>query len=155
MKKRWFLTLLAAIGISACSTAAKYDMMATLGSWSVPENELTLEQRTTYFNEREEEDILKDARVIETGFNDIKIIEMHGTPYEMGFQNGRLNKDDIQDNIYHVVGLVKQYAGLYDVDVSAMDEVYDQMEPFIPLEDKLEMRGLAHGAEICLRVVHW
>ena len=57
----------------------RYDMMGTIGSWSVPENELTLEQRTVFFNHRSVEAVLKRARIIETknpAYNHIKVIVM-------------------------------------------------------------------------------
>jgi hypothetical protein len=136
----------------------RYDMMGTIGSWSVPENELTLEQRTVYFNNRSVEDVLAKAAVIESEdplYNNIKVIVMQGTPYEMGFQNGYLNKDDIRENIDHIIGIVTAYGKSKGVHEDAMDEVYDLIAPYIPIEDKEEMRGLAHGSEIPLRVIHW
>jgi len=151
--------LLAVFLFAGCSSLSnRYDLMGTIGGWSVPENELTLEQRTVFFNDRSVDDILKKAEIIESGdplYNNIKVIVMSGTPYEMGFQNGRLNKDDIQTNVYHIIGIVKSYAKLKGVSEDVMDEVYDLIAPYIPIEDKLEMRGLAHGAGIPLRVIHW
>jgi len=157
--KKLYVFILSAILLAGCSNFPnRYDMMGTIGSWSVPENELTLEQRTVFFNHRSAEDILSRAKIIETkdpAYNHIKVIVMKGTPYEMGFQNGRLNKDDIRENVEHIIGIVKAYANAKGVHEDAMDEVYDLIAPFIPVEDKQEMRGLAHGAGIPLRVIHW
>ncbi len=151
--------LFAVIVFVGCSNLPnRYDVMGKIGSWSVPENELTLEQRTVFFNHRSVEDVLAKAQIIETkdpAYNHIKVIVMKGTPYEMGFQNGRLNKDDIQKNVYHIIGIVKAYANSKGVHEDAMDEVYELIAPFIPIEDKEEMRGLAHGSGIPLRVIHW
>ncbi len=154
-----YIYLLFVFACAGCSNFPnRYDVMGKIGSWSVPENELTLAQRTVFFNHRSVEDVLARAQIIETkdpAFNHIKVILMRGTPYEMGFQNGRLNKDDIRKNVYHIIGIVKAYANSKGVHEDAMDEVYDLIEPFIPIEDKQEMRGLAHGAGIPLRVIHW
>jgi hypothetical protein len=151
--------LLAVFVLTGCSNFPnRYDIMGRIGSWSVPENELTLEQRTVFFNHRSVEEVLAKAQIIETkdpAYNHIKVIVMQGTPYEMGFQNGRLNKEDIHKNVYHIIGIVKAYANSKGVHEDAMDEVYDLIAPFIPIEDKEEMRGLAHGAEIPLRIIHW
>jgi len=154
-----YIFLLAALVLTGCSSFPnRYDMMGTIGSWSVPENELTLEQRTVFFNNRSVDEVLAPARIIETkdpAYNHIKVIVMKGTPYEMGFQNGWLNKEDIRENVYHIIGIVKAYANSKNVHEDAMDEVYDRIEPYIPIEDKAEMRGLAHGSGIPLRVIHW
>ena len=151
--------MLAMVIFAGCSSLPnKYDIMGTIGGWGVPENELTLAQRTTFFNNRSVDDVLSRAEIIESGdpvYNNIKVIVMSGTPYEMGFQNGRLNKDDIRANVYHIIGIVKSYAKSKGVSEDVMDEVYDLMAPYIPIEDKEEMRGLAHGAGIPLRVIHW
>lgn len=154
-----FIILVTGLFFAGCSNFPnRYDVMGTIGSWSVPDNELTLEQRTVYFNHRSVEEVLAKASIIESGdplYNNIKVIVMKGTPYEMGFQNGRLNKDDIQKNVNHIIGIIKAYADAKGVHIDAMDEVYDLIAPFIPIEDKEEMRGLAHGSEIPLRVIHW
>lgn len=161
MKKYWIkaFILIGALAIVGCgSFPNRYDLMGTIGGWSVPENELTLEQRTVFFNNRSVDEVLARAEIIESKgrqYNNIKVISMKGTPYEMGFQNGRLNKKDIQANVYHIIGIVKAYANSKGVHEDVMDEVYDLMAPFIPIEDKEEMRGLAHGSEIPLRVIHW
>lgn len=158
-RSKMYILLLAALVFIGCSNLPnRSDIIGRIGSWSVPENELTLEQRTVFFNHRSVEDVLAKAQIIETKdpvYNHIKVIVMKGTPYEMGFQNGRLNKDDICKNVYHIIGIVKAYANSKGVHEDAMDEVYELIAPFIPIEDKMEMRGLAHGAEIPLRVIHW
>jgi len=153
------LFILAIFLFAGCSSFPnRYDMMGTIGSWSVPDNELTLEQRTVFFNHRSVDEVIARAQIIETKdpvYNNIKVIVMKGTPYEMGFQNGRLNKDDIQKNVYHIIGIIKAYANSKGVHEDAMDEVYDLIAPYIPIEDKEEMRGLAHGSDIPLRIIHW
>ena len=120
----------------------------------VPENHLALDQRSMIINSPADMDrILAKARMIEIddpAVNHIKILHLKGTPYEMGFQHGRLNYDDVRTNVTHIVSLARKYAA-----EDIMDEVYDLMAPYIPIEEKEEMRGLAHGADLPLRVIHW
>ena len=120
----------------------------------VPDNNLPLDQRSMVIDSPADTDrILAKARMVETddpAVNHIKILYLNGTPYEMGFQHGRLNREDVRANVKHIVGLAKRYAH-----EDIMDEVYDLMAPYIPLEEKAEMRGLAHGAGLPLRVIHW
>jgi hypothetical protein len=121
---------------------------------SVPQNDLPLYQRSVVIENKETEDgILSKASLEETAdpnVNNIKILYLTGTPYEMGFQHGRLLREDVQANVHRVIGLAKTFAT-----EDMMDETYDLMSPYIPIEEKEEMRGLAHGADIPLKVIHW
>ncbi|MCP4110275.1 MAG: hypothetical protein GY749_32930 [Desulfobacteraceae bacterium] len=120
----------------------------------VPKNHLSLDQRSMVIPEKATEtEVLSKARVEaidDPDVNNIKILHLKGTPYEMGFQHGRLIQEDIKKIVNRVAGIAKILAS-----EDMMDEVYDLMEPYIPLEEKEEMRGLAHGADIPLRVIHW
>lgn len=127
--------------------------MMTGCTW-VPRNHLPLYQRSVIIeNEAMAEQVLSKARLEESNdpeVNNIKILHLSGTPYEMGFQHGRLIRDDVKANVHNIIGLAQRFAS-----EDVMDEVYDLMAPYIPLEDQEEMRGLAHGAGIPLRVIHW
>ena len=128
--------------------------MAFSGCGWVPRNHLDLYQRSVVVeNEDDVSAIMADAELVETDdpdVNRLKIVYLKGTPYEMGFQQGRLLKKDIRDNFHHIVGILKFF-----VTEDMLDEVYDLMAPYIPLEEQEEMRGLAHGADLPLSVVHW
>ncbi len=63
---------------------------------------------------------------------------------------GRLIKKDVRKAVRHVISMVSFLASF-----EAMDEAYDLIEPYIPIEEKEEMRGLAHGADLPLRLIHW
>jgi isopenicillin-N N-acyltransferase like protein len=79
----------------------------------------------------------------------LTILVLKGTPYEMGYQHGKLLSEEVRlayNKTFNVSTKV--------MNIEILDEVYDLMEPYIPLEEKEEMRGLAHGAGIPLRVVH-
>ncbi|MBF0100542.1 MAG: hypothetical protein HQK77_06500 [Desulfobacterales bacterium] len=115
----------------------------------LPVNHLTLYQRSLVIdNEEVEKQILAKASV--KTVEGIKLIKVKGTPYEMGFQHGRLLSEEVRASITHVLNLAK-----YIAPIEVLDEVYDLMEPYIPIQEKEEMRGLAHGAGIPLRIVHW
>ncbi len=121
---------------------------------SIPQNKLSLYQRSIQINnEADVEQILSKASIEErvvSGEEKVNLLQVQGTPYEMGFQHGALLKEDIQAMYSHVIRRIKLYAS-----EDMMDEVYDLMAPYIPLEDKEEMRGLAHGADVPLKTVHW
>lgn len=121
---------------------------------SVPKNDLPLFQRSVIIEDQETENqILSNAsleKIADPNVNNLKILYLKGTPYEMGFQHGKLLKEDVQANIHRVIGLAKIFAS-----EDIMDETYDLIAPYIPIEEKEEMRGLAHGADIPLKVVHW
>lgn len=125
-----------------------------LAGCTVPQNELPLLQRSVVIDSEEERDrILAKASVKEVSAPDatpVRIVHVSGTPYEMGFQHGILLRDDIQKMYGKLIRRVKFY-----LEEDMLDEVYDLMAPYIPTEEQQEMRGLAHGADVPLRVVHW
>ncbi len=129
-------------------------ILTCLSCMRVPQNDLPLYQRSVVIENKETEDrILSKAsleEIADPNVNNIKILYLTGTPYEMGFQHGRLLKEDVQANVHRVIGLAKTFAT-----EDMMDETYDLMAPYIPIEEKEEMRGLAHGSDIPLRVIHW
>lgn len=93
------------------------------------------------------------GRLFETNepkYNSIQVLTLEGSPYEMGFQHGKLIKERIHQNYRHVM----KYARMLAKD-DMLDEAYDLIAPYIPEDDVEEMRGLAHGAEISLKAVHW
>ncbi len=124
------------------------------GCFSLPKNSLPLFQRSVIIDGAKTlNQILSKARVEkidDPSLNNLQVLYVKGTPYEMGFQHGRLLKDQVNACIYHVMRKIRFYAT-----EEMLDEVYDLMAPHIPIEEQEEMRGLAHGAEIPLRLVHW
>lgn len=129
-------------------------ILFTSGCFRVPENHLSLFQRSIVINNKEtEKTILSKADITKTNdpkVNNIKTLYLKGSPYEMGFQHGKLLKKDINANFSHIIKVIKFFAT-----EDMMDEIYDIMAPYIPVEEKEEMRGLAHGADMPLKVIHW
>ena len=66
----------------------------------VPRNDLPLHQRSAVIeNEAAAEQILAKAKLVESNdpaVNNIKVLHLSGTPYEMGFQHGRLIQEDVK-----------------------------------------------------------
>ncbi len=129
-------------------------LLTLTGCFSLPENHLPVYQRSVVIeDENTLNAILSKARVEKTNdpaLNNLKVLYLRGTPYEMGFQHGRLLKNDVKNCIYSIIRKIRFFAT-----EEMLDEVYDLMEPYIPLEEKEEMRGIAHGAGIPLRMIHW
>ncbi|MBW2186730.1 MAG: hypothetical protein JRG71_10150 [Deltaproteobacteria bacterium] len=121
---------------------------------SVPKNKLSLYQRSMVIdNEQTANTILAKATmqvIDEQGLEGLNIVSVSGTPYEMGFQHGVLLRDEIQVMYSKIIRRAKIFSS-----EQMMAELYDLMEPYIPIEEKEEMRGLAHGADVPLRLVHW
>ncbi len=121
---------------------------------SVPVNDLPLYQRSmVIMDETTADETLAKASmetITEPGVMPLRVLYLKGSPYEMGFQHGALLRDEVQAMYASILGKVKLM-----VSEDMMDEVYDLMAPYIPVEEQEEMRGLAHGAGVPLRVVHW
>lgn len=83
------------------------------------------------------------------------VLHLAGTPYEMGFQHGRLLKEQVQ-------GLTKRVQFMLTVEgarnpkekpLDRLKEAYERCLPHIPPDILEEMRGLAEGAELPLETV--
>ncbi|MDO8504430.1 MAG: C45 family peptidase [Candidatus Liptonbacteria bacterium] len=118
----------------------------------MPKNKLNLHQRSMSIgNVTDEQKILGNASLEKVDpESNLRIVHLKGTPYEMGFQHGSLLKKEIQEFYGSVIFKIK-----FMIKEDMLDETYDLIDPYIPIEEKEEMRGLAHGAGVPLRVVHW
>lgn len=130
-------------------------LMLSVAGCGIPTNSLPLYQRSMLIdNPRAEQAVLAKASMevhpVPGSDTQVKVLYLKGTPYEMGFQHGALNRADVQSLYRKVIGMIKSQA-----EEDMLDEVYDLMAPYIPREEQEEMRGLAHGADVPLRMVHW
>lgn len=94
--------------------------------------------------------VVSRARLERTEDGRIRVLYVHGTPYERGFQHGYLLRDEIHAHIPYLYRQMKQRF----LSEEFFDEVYERARPYIPEAYVQEMHGLAHGAELPLRVVH-
>lgn len=94
--------------------------------------------------------------------NETTVLYLRGTSYEMGFQQGKLLKDEMEDSLDKALGCCYEYVGkelklplvAKPVTDFLLDEAYRRMAPYIPNDDKEEMQGLADGSGIPLRQIH-
>lgn len=104
-----------------------------------------------------EQKILSKAKVevIGEGKDKINVLYAQGTPYEVGFQHGRLLKEQVRANIGNVMNLADLM-----IKKSNKPEVKQKLingaknlEQHIPQHFKEEIRGLADGAEMSLESI--
>ncbi|HSX38749.1 MAG TPA: C45 family peptidase [Chlamydiales bacterium] len=78
--------------------------------------------------------------------NGQQILHIEGTPYELGYQHGRLLKDQVAYNIHHFIDKLSsdQTPPVVQAFMQAMPEVV----PCIPDSLIQEMQGIADGAEV-------
>ena len=107
-----------------------------------------------------EKKVINEGRIEKIGNkdNEISVIYVKGTPYEMGFQQGKLLKEKIQNNRDTALETcnikLSQEIGLPVGQIAAnfiLDEAYNKMESYIPNDYKEEMIGLADGSGVSLK----
>ena len=106
-----------------------------------------------------EQKILSKAKVetIGEGKDKIRVLYAQGTPYEVGFQHGRLLRDEVRANVGNVLNLAEVL-----IAKSNKPEVKDKIRngaktlaQHIPEHFKEEMKGLADGAGITFESVQF
>ncbi len=96
-------------------------------------------------------EVISKAKLGWTDDHKVRVIVVRGTPYERGYQQGVLLRKEIQVNL----GAMYKNALKTFQSEELFEEVYERMRPFISQEYIDEMHGLAHGAKIPLRTVHF
>lgn len=107
------------------------------------------------------------VETIGEGDNQITVLYVAGTPYEMGYEHGRLLAEQVRATIADVeAGTLKllpkavrdsrlltdrEKRALVD---SLLDEAWQRMRRFTPREDMEEMAGLAAGSGVPLKTIH-
>ena len=107
------------------------------------------------------------VEIIGEGDSRITVLYVSGTPYEMGYQQGKLLSKEIHGTIHDVMAgaekfLPKQLRNSNLISASAkrdivntiMDKAWQKMAPFAPPEDLQEMEGLADASGVPLQVIH-
>jgi len=100
---------------------------------------------------RAEQQVNGSLETLGSGDNQIKVLYVWGTPYEMGYARGLLLRSEINQWLALTGGLMMTGMGVSEQQV---DAAYDLMAPYVPDEYKEEMRGLADGAGLDLKAVH-
>jgi isopenicillin-N N-acyltransferase-like protein len=110
------------------------------------------------------------AGTVETigeGENQMTVLYVAGTPYEMGYEHGRLLADQVRATIADVeAGTIKLLPKAIresrlltdrekrDIVDSLLDAAWQRMRRFTPREDMEEMAGLADGSGVPLKTIH-
>lgn len=84
------------------------------------------------------------------GEDEIAVLHLWGSPYEMGYAHGTLCAEQVRELVGNLTGAV----GEFGVPMAMVDAAWAQMEPFVPERYLEEMRGLAEGAGLDLQQVH-
>lgn len=97
-----------------------------------------------------EKEILSRAKLEWSSDHRIRVIYLNGTPYERGYQQGVLLRQEIQDNLkyFYKRAVDKFYFPEF------FDEAFERARPFIPQEYLDEMHGLAHGSRLPISMIH-
>lgn len=76
------------------------------------------------------------------------VLHLAGTPYEMGYQHGRLLKDEVRKNVERIYDNKTELAksAEYQAYLGMRGLMHDMLRKHIPERFKEEMRGLAEGA---------
>jgi hypothetical protein len=101
------------------------------------------------------------------GDNCITVLYVSGTPYEMGYEHGRLLADQVRATIRDVQAgadkfLPKELRNSKwisrrdedDIIGELLHRAWNMMEPYTPKEDLEEMAGLAAGSGVPLDLIH-
>ena len=87
--------------------------------------------------------------------NGLRVGFLDGSPYELGYQHGRLLKDEVRQSVGQVLGYFRGYLKLPVLGSLAanwwLDRPWIQAMPFVPGDALEELRGLAEGAGVPVR----
>jgi len=84
------------------------------------------------------------------GDHALKVLVLEGSPYEMGYAQGVLLKDEVKGLIADALPTL---LGTERVVLDQIDQTYRQQAPYIPEAYKEEMRGLSDGSGVPLEMV--
>ena len=107
------------------------------------------------------------VEIIGEGENQITVLYVAGTPYEMGYEHGRLLREqvratvrDVEDGALRLLPKAMRESALLttsqkrDVVDTLLDTAWERLRRFTPREDMEEMAGLAAGAGVSLHTIH-
>lgn len=82
------------------------------------------------------------------------VLVLRGSPYEMGYQHGALLQEQVHASVNNVMAFADRKLRIPLVGKwlvrKRLDRTWNDMAPFIPLDVKQELQGLADGAGISL-----
>lgn len=157
MKRRLrFLALVAVLAALGCGTVARqiafrHPKVASMLDTPVPDRQVTHPGR---------------VETIGDGEDRITVLHVSGSPYEMGYEHGRLLREQVQLTVQDVTIGLRRFlprtvrntwlltTGDKDrIMAGILDRAWAQMSPFVPPADLEELRGLADGSGVPLVVL--
>ena len=97
----------------------------------------------------QEQEVMSRAKLDWTEDGRVRVLYTSGTPYEEGYQQGKLLRKEVQDNI----GFIYEQGVKKFRFPEFFAEVWERMRPFMPQAYIDELHGLAHGARMDLHVL--
>ena len=95
------------------------------------------------------------AAAVDRPQQDLRVIHLSGTPYELGLQHGTLLRDEVQASVRQVLGYFRSYLKIPLVRTAVADwwlgRGWRRTKPFVPRAYLEELRGLADGSGVSLR----
>jgi len=76
--------------------------------------------------------------------DNVTILHLNGTSYDMGYQQGVLLKTEIQENVRACLNFCNQRGFPYQ----RLLEIWNEMRPFLPPPYIKEMQGIADGSDV-------
>jgi hypothetical protein len=73
----------------------------------------------------------------------ITILHVNGSNYQMGFQHGFLLREQVQENIRAFLHFAEEL-----ISYETLLGMWNRMSPYVPIEYKEEMQGIADGANV-------
>jgi hypothetical protein len=87
------------------------------------------------------------------GTDEIKVVVVKGTPYEMGHQLGVILNDDIKKVLTNFINKAQQEEPQVFSN-SQLDKVWEENAPYIDNRIKEEMKGMSDGSGVDLKLLH-
>ncbi|TFG96493.1 MAG: hypothetical protein E4H13_12075 [Calditrichales bacterium] len=134
----YVLSLLLAIGLlCGCSNKEKSDLLTT---------DKIVKADITQLSETDNGSLA----IAGQGEDQIHILKLWGSPYEMGKAHGELLKKEINAHVPNLIRLMTEKSGQ---PAEVLDQVFAATEPFIPAAYIEEMQGIADGSGLTFEQV--
>lgn len=89
----------------------------------------------------------------------LPILHLTGTPYDIGYQHGSLMRPHVRASVENAMAFAKRHTGVpmggRFLIRRRLAQAWKQMEPHVPERYLEELKGLADGAGLPLKTLHW
>lgn len=88
----------------------------------------------------------------------LPVVHLTGTPYEIGYQHGTILRQEVRAhyaNAFRYLDTMPKFRFLPRLQVNwKLDEIWDELVPYMPADYLEEMRGLADASGVSLMDIH-